>query len=316
MVKFGVQHPSFTYDGKNGAEIFETVKKRAKFAEENGFDSFWVMDHFFQIPHVGSVDEPMLESWTAISALSQVTDKIRLGTMVTGNVYRNPCLLAKMAANVDCMSKGRLFMGIGAGWFETEAKAFGIPFYTVPERIKRLGEAVQIIRGMWTSKGFSFQGKYYQVKDALCVPAPMQKPHPPILMGGSGEHLTLRMVARYADACNLFGGAKTVRAKLEALRKHCKAVGRNYDEILKSSLGHLVIGATPEEVAANVRRDQKPGQTDEQYEDSTIYGTPEQVIAKIQQLLDVGIQYVMLNFDFPNEEKALRLFAKEVMPEF
>jgi F420-dependent oxidoreductase-like protein len=316
MIKFGLQHPCFTYDGK-GHEIFETVKKRAQYAEECGFDGFFVMDHFFQIPYVGALDEPMLESWTTISALTQVTKKIRLGTLVTGNIYRNPALLAKMAANIDVMSNGRLFMGIGAGWFETEANAFDMPFYTALERSKRLEEAVQIVRGMWINpKGFSFQGKYYNIKNALCLPEPIQKPHPQIMIGGSGEKLTLKLVAEYADSCNLFGGPKTNKAKLEALKKHCSAVGRDYEEILKTSLTSLVIGATPQEVSTLIAKRRRPGMTDQQLEDTVLYGTPEQVAAKIQERIQVGIQYLIFNFDHPNEENALKLFAEKVMPQF
>jgi F420-dependent oxidoreductase-like protein len=259
----------------------------------------------------------MLESWTTISALTQVTKKIRLGPLVTGNIYRNPALLAKMAANVDVMSNGRLFFGIGAGWFETEANAFNISFYTTLERLKRLDEAVQICHGMWMNpQEFSFKGKYYNIKNALCLPEPIQKPHPPIMIGGSGEKLTLKLVAKYADACNLFGGPKTLKTKLEALKKQCNSVGRDYDEILKTSLTSLVIGETPQEVSALIAKRRRPGMTDEQLEDTILYGTPEQVVAKIQERIQVGLQYLIFNFDFPNEENALNLFAEKVMPHF
>ena len=207
-LKFGLQHPCFTYDGAGNA-IFQTVKERAQYAEAHGFDGFFLMDHFLQIPYVGAIDEPILEAWTTLSALTQVTSKIKLGTLVTGSVYRNPALLAKMAANVDLMSNGRLFFGIGAGWFEPEATAYDIPFYSVSERGKRLEESVQIIKGMWTNpKGFTYQGNYYKVNNALCLPEPIQKPHPPIMIGGGGEKQTLRIVAKYGDACNLFRWAQ------------------------------------------------------------------------------------------------------------
>jgi F420-dependent oxidoreductase-like protein len=315
MIKFGLQHPCFTYDGM-GNEVFETIKKRAQYAEENGFDSIWMMDHFFQIPNVGRLDEPMFEAWTTLSALTQVTHRMKLGTLVTGNIYRNPALLAKMAATVDLISNGRLFMGIGAGWFETEAVAYDIPFYTVPERLKRLDEALQIIHGMWTTPSFSFQGKYYRIKDALCIPKPVQKPHPPLLIGGGGEQVTLKIVARHGNACNFFGGPQTIRKKLERLRQHCEAVDRDYDEILKTKLGHLIIGTNPQEVSFMVKRHRRPGLTDEQYSESVVYGTVEQVVAKIQESIDAGIQYMIFNLDFPNEEKALKLLAEKVMPQF
>jgi alkanesulfonate monooxygenase SsuD/methylene tetrahydromethanopterin reductase-like flavin-dependent oxidoreductase (luciferase family) len=145
-MKFGLQHPNYTFDGEDG-EVFDTLSARARGAEEGGFDSFWVMDHLIQIPIVGTTDQPMLEGWSTIASLIGVTKKIRLGTLVTGNIYRNPTLLAKMGATVDVLSGGRLFMGVGAGWFEQEAEAYGIPHYDIPERLRRLGEALQIIGG-------------------------------------------------------------------------------------------------------------------------------------------------------------------------
>lgn len=315
MIKFGLQHPNFTYDGV-GHAIFQTLKNRALYAEANGLDSLWVMDHFLQLPQLGRLEEPMLEGWSTISALAAVTQKIKLGTLVTGNIYRNPALLAKIGATVDVVSNGRLFMGMGAGWFETEARAYDISFYTIPERLKMLEEALQIVRGMWTTNCFSFSGKYYKISDAFCFPKPIQKPHPPILIGGSGEKVTLRLVAKYGDACNLTGGPKTIKHKLEILREHCKTVGRNYDDILKTKLGHLIIGKDANEVRSFVQRDRRPGLTEEQYSETVIYGTPEQVVEKIQELVDAGLQYLILNIDYPNEERSLKLFAEKVIPEF
>jgi alkanesulfonate monooxygenase SsuD/methylene tetrahydromethanopterin reductase-like flavin-dependent oxidoreductase (luciferase family) len=207
-------------------------------------------------------------------------------------------------------------MGLGAGWFETEANAYGIPFYTVPERLKRLSEALQIIKGMWTTDHFSFHGRYYGIKDALCVPEPIQKPHPPILIGGSGEKVTLKLVAKYGDACNLTGGLQTVKHKLAVLREHCRATKRDYEDILKTKLGHLIIGEEEKEVSSRVQRNRQPGLSDEQYSDRAIYGTPKQVVKRIQEYVDAGIEYLILNLDYGNEEKALRLLAERVIPEF
>ena len=330
-LKFGLQHPCFTYDGK-GHAIFETVKERAQYAEEHGFDGFFVMDHFLQIPYVGAIDEPILESWTTISALTQVTSKIKLGTLVTGIIYRNPALLAKMAANVDLMSNGRLISGIGAGWFETEANAYDIPFSTVLERGKRLEESVQIIKGMWTNpKGFTFQGKYHKVNNALCLPEPIQKPHPPIMIGGGGEKQTLQIVAKYADACNLFGGPKVIKAKLAVLKKHCSAVGRDYDEILKTALTTVVIAENRGELASALAGVRDPGVSDEQLDEIVLYGTSDEVVAKIERLIQAGLQYLIVNFrgDLGNpnsnlaleantnlEKDSLKLFAEKVVPQF
>jgi F420-dependent oxidoreductase-like protein len=316
-LKFGLQHPCFTHDGA-GNEIFQTVKERAQYAEAHGFDGFFLMDHFLQIPYVGAADEPILEAWTTISALTQVTSKIKLGPLVTGSVYRNPALLAKMAANVDLMSNGRLFFGIGAGWFEQEATAYDIPFYSVAERGKRLEESVQIIEGMWTNpKGFSFQGNYYKVNNALCLPEPLQKPHPPIMIGGGGEKQTLRTVAKYGDACNLFGGPKTIMAKLDVLKKHCSEVGRDYNEILKTTLTTVIIAEEKESVEAALAKIRPPGVSDRAMNEFVLFGTPEEIVPKIKKLIQVGIQYLIVNFiGSPSEKDSLRLFAEKVVPKF
>jgi F420-dependent oxidoreductase-like protein len=317
QLKFGLQHPCFTYDGSGNA-IFETVKEKAQYAEEHGFDGFFLMDHFLQIPYVGAIDEPMLEGWTTISALTQVTSKIKLGTLVTGNIYRNPALLAKMAANVDLMSRGRLILGIGAGWFEEEANAYDIPFYTVSERGKRLEESVQIIKGMWTNpKGFTFQGNYYKVNNALCLPETIQKPHPPIMIGGGGEKQTLRTVAKYADACNLFGGPKTIKTKLEVLKKHCSEVDRDYDEILKTTLTTVVIAEDKETLAGALAEVREPDVSDDELDEIVLYGTPDMLAAKIEERMQVGIQYLIVNFRGGLSEKdSLKLFAEKVVPQF
>ena len=267
-----------------------------------------------QIPYVGKIDEPMLEGWTTISALASVTQKLKLGTLVTGNIYRNPALLAKMGATVDVLSSGRLFMGVGAGWFETEAEAYGIPFYTIPDRLKRLEEALQIIKGMWIEDCFSFDGKYYKISNVMCNPKPIQKPYPPILIGGGGEKMTLKLVAKYSNACNLFGGPPTVRHKLEKLREHCKMVGRDFDEILITKLGRLIVGENEKEVAAMVQRDRRPNMSDEMYNETVTYGTPEQVTEKIQELIDAGIQYLIFNLGYQDEERILKVFIEELCP--
>src|SRR5215218_3406016 len=221
-MQFGLQHPNFNfdYDGRDASQIIDSLKKLATKAENLSFDSFWVMDHFHQISVVGKQDEPMLEGWTTLSVLAGITSKIKLGTLVTGVIYRHPSVLAKMAATLDILSKGRLFMGIGASYFEGESSAYGITstgsFPSNQERLLRLEEAIQIIRKMWTEEPTaSFNGKYYQIHNAYCNPKPIQKPSPPILVGGSGERKTLKIVAKYADACNLFGSAETLKRKLD-----------------------------------------------------------------------------------------------------
>lgn len=251
-MRFGLQHASFSFDFRNydSSQIFHSLKKLVPLAEERGFDSFWVMDHFHQLQMVGMPSEAMLEGWTTISSLIGVTNKIKLGTLVSGIIYRHPSILAKIGATLDVLSNGRLFMGIGAGWNEEESLAYGIAstFPSVQERLDRLEEAIQIIRKMWTDEPTAtFVGKYYQIKNAYCNPKPIQRPSPPILVGGAGEKRTLEIVAKYADACNLFGSSETVKRKLDVLKEHCKKVGRDYDLILKTKLGGILIEKSEEE---------------------------------------------------------------------
>jgi alkanesulfonate monooxygenase SsuD/methylene tetrahydromethanopterin reductase-like flavin-dependent oxidoreductase (luciferase family) len=195
-MQFGLQHPnfSFDYDGQNPSQIVDSINRLATKAESSGFDSFWVMDHFHQIQFVGKPEEPMLEGWTVLSVLAGITTKIKLGTLVTGIIYRYPSVLAKVAATLDVLSKGRLFMGIGAAWNEQESLAYGINYPSNQERMIRLEETIQIIRKMWTEEpSASFNGKYYQIRNAYCNPKPVQKPSPPILVGEVAKEKHLKL---------------------------------------------------------------------------------------------------------------------------
>jgi len=236
VMQFGIHNPSFIFP--NGeAHLFDDLSRKARWAEAHGFVWFDLMDHMIQIaPGVGEADDPFMEGWTTLAALAAVTQKIRLGTMVTSVSYRNPALLAKMAATVDVISRGRLTLSIGAGWYDAEYHQYGWDFPSAAVRIHQLEEAVQLIKAMWTQPRASFSGRYFHIQDAILEPKPLQKPHPPILIGGSGEQLTLRVVARHADACNLFGNPQEVAQKLEVLRRHCDHEGRDYDEIERTCL--------------------------------------------------------------------------------
>ena len=317
-MRFGLQHPSFSFDYKDNdtSQILGSLKNLVTSAEEKGFDSFWVMDHFHQLQMIGAPGEPMLEGWTTISALAGVTTKIKLGTLVTGVIYRHPSVLAKIAATLDVLSKGRLFMGIGASYFEDESKAYGIPFYpSNQERLQRLEEAIQIIRKMWTEEpSASFEGKYYQIRNAYCNPKPIQKPSPPILVGGSGERKTLKIVAKYADACNLFGSIETIKRKLDVLKEHCKSVGRDYDSILKTKLDLVVIDDS-EEIARKRTQQFYKGIPEQQIRDRefAIYGTREDVSRQIELLEEAGIQYLMVHFEPSRELEALDTFANNIL---
>jgi len=313
-MKFGIQHPNFSFDGE-GTEIVESLRRLATQAESSGFDSFWVMDHFHQIGNVGEPREPMLESWTTLSTIAGFTSRIRLGTMVTGIVYRHPSVLAKIGATLDVLSRGRLFMGIGAAWNKEEAAAYGIPFPSTSQRFQRLEEAVQIIRKMWTEQPASFDGKFYQIRDAHCNPQPIQKPHPPILIGGSGERKTLRIVAQYGDACNLFGSSETVKKKLAVLREHCRDVGRDYNSILKTKLGTVTIDKDRDAARKRVEERYK-GAPEQRVKEFVIYGNPEDVRCQVEAFRDVGIEYLILNFEPQRELETMNLFADEAVTRF
>jgi F420-dependent oxidoreductase-like protein len=321
-MKFGLQHPIFSFDysnHNNTSQIVDSLKNLVTRAENTGFDSFWVMDHFHQIPFVGKPEEPMLEGWTTLSVLAGITTKIKLGTLVTGIIYRHPSVLAKIAATLDILSKGRLFMGIGASYFEGESSAYGITstgsFPSNQERLLRLEEAIQIIRKMWTEEpNASFNGKYYQIYDAYCNPKPIQKPSPPILVGGSGERKTLKIVAKYADACNLFGSVETIKRKLDVLKEHCKNVGRDYDSILKTKLDLVVIDDS-EEKARKRAQQFYIGIPEQQIKDRefAIYGTRESVSRQIELLEEAGVQYLIMHFEPSRELEALDTFANNIL---
>lgn len=313
-MKFGLQHPNFSFDYKNEdtSQIVGSLKDLILIAENAGFDSFWVMDHFHQIKFVGSPDEPMLESWTTISALAGMTTKIKLGTLVTGIVYRHPAILAKISATLDVLSKGRLFMGIGAAWNQEESFAYGIPFPPTKERLLRLEEVIQIILKMWTKSTATFNGKYYQLKDAYCNPKPIQKPHPPIMVGGGGERNTLRIVAKYADACNLFGSIETIKRKLSILKEHCKNVVRDYDSILKTKLGIVLIDNDKEVLNKRVNELFK-GMPNEQIREFVIYGTQEEVLREVESFENAGIEYFIVDLDPSRELEQLEFFADKII---
>ena len=314
-MRFGLQHPnfSFDFDGQDTSQIVDSLKNLILKAENSGFDSFWVMDHFHQIQFMGKPDEPILEGWTVISVLAGITTKIKLGTLVTGIIYRYPSVLAKVAATLDVLSKGRLFMGLGAAWNEQESLAYDISYPSNQERLLRLEEAIQIIRKMWTEEPFaSFNGKYYQIRNAYCNPKPIQKPSPPIMVGGSGERRTLKIVAKYADACNLFGSAETVKAKLKVLKEHCESVGRDYNLILKTKIGAIVVDDDKEIAKSRVQQTFK-GIPEEQINEFVIYGTPEDVLRQIELIEQVGIQYLIVHLEPSRELEALDIVANKVI---
>jgi F420-dependent oxidoreductase-like protein len=262
--------------------------------------------------HVGQPHELMLESWTTLATLAGLTSRIKLGTLVTGIVYRYPSILAKIGATLDVLSKGRLFMGIGAAWNEEESKAYGIAFPKSKERLQRLEEAVQIIRRMWTQRQVNSDGRFYTIRNVLCEPKPIQKPHPPILIEGAGERETLRIVAKYADACNLFGSPNTIRRKLQILRNHCKGVGRDYDAILKTKLGTVIIDDDLDRLQRRIAERFKDFPENMRSEMIT-YGRPDDVHRQIDAFREAGIEHLITNFEPERELEALDLLGNTVV---
>ncbi len=245
-MKIGLQVLRFDWPG-SPANIGLKLAEIGKTADAAGFNSMWVMDHFFQMdmPDMGlKPEEPMLDGYTALSYLAAMTDRIRLGTMVTGANYRHPGHLLKIVSNLDVLSGGRANLGIGAGWYEREALGLGFPFPPLQERFERLEETLQIVKQVWSGDFSAYEGRHYQLAEPMNNPQPFSKPHPPILIGGAGEKKTLRLVAQYADACNLFAfmGNDELARKLDVLKGHCDDVGRDYDEIEKTALGFVMLG--------------------------------------------------------------------------
>ncbi|MGB8649470.1 MAG: LLM class F420-dependent oxidoreductase [Mycobacteriales bacterium] len=231
-MRLGVQIPDFTFDD-GPATLGADLGRIARAADEGGFDVLAVMDHVFQIGVVGPPEKEMLEAYTTLGFLAAHTSRAKLLTLVTGTVYREPGLLAKIVSTLDVLSGGRAMLGIGAAWNEEEARGLGLPFPPVAERFERLEETLQICLQMWSSSDEPFTGKHYRLERTLNVPQPLSRPHPPVLIGGGGEKKTLRLVARYAQACNLFPTPE-LGHKLDVLRAHCEAEGRDYHEIDKT----------------------------------------------------------------------------------
>jgi F420-dependent oxidoreductase-like protein len=215
--------------------IADTLAETARIADEAGIASFTVMDHFFQMEGMASVDEPMLEGYTTLGYVAARTRRVTLGMLVTGVMYRYPGLLAKTVSTLDVLSGGRARLGIGASWYEREQRGLGVPVVPIGERFERLEETLQICRQMWSDDNGAYEGRHYQLAETLCAPAPISRPHPPIMIGGGGERKTLRLVARYGDACNVFAtGRDDVAHKLDVLRSHCVTEGRDYDTVEKT----------------------------------------------------------------------------------
>jgi len=296
MTKFGLQIPNFTFAGVPDREMFEHVADLAVAGEQAGFDSVWVMDHFWQLPPLGGPTQPMLEAYTLLGGLAARTRRVKLGTLVTGVTYRNPALLAKMATTLDIVSSGRAMLGLGAAWYEEEHDALGFDFPRAGERLDRLEEALQICRAMFTEEAPSFAGKHYRIEKALNIPRPVQPNGPRIMVGGSGEKRTLRLVAQYADMCNINGSSDTIRHLLEVLHGHCADVGRDPSEITTTRLGSLFLTSSAEEAeqTSGFLRDAAGADFEERF----TVGDPGAVIDQVDALIDAGLDELIFNLPF------------------
>jgi F420-dependent oxidoreductase-like protein len=306
-MRFGICLPQH---GASWSEVVET----ARACDRLGYDSLWAVDHFFGIPD-GTV--PILEGWTEVAALAGVTSRIRLGHLVLCVSYRLPSVLAKMAATLDQATGGRFVLGIGAGWHQFEYQAYGIPFPRVSTRLEQLDEALTIVRRMWTEEPASFAGKHFQVADAYCRPRPVQTPHPPILVGGTGERVLLRLVAKHADIWNNLGIAHPqLPHKLDVLRRHCDAVGRDFGSIEISQQTIAAIGANE----ATARRATDAIRAELPFlsggDDLIIAGTPDECVKRVERSAAMGITTLILSFGRVPSIEALELFAEKVMPAF
>jgi F420-dependent oxidoreductase-like protein len=310
--KFGVFLPFYAFRNiKTSSYRFKLIRKIVLECEQLGYYSVLLDDHMML------KQMPILECWTTLSALSSVTKNIRIGTMVTCNSFRNPSLLAKMAATVDNISNGRLELGIGAGVQKNEHNAYGFPFLPSKTRIERLDEAVEIIKKLWTEEKASYNGKYYTIQDAVCEPKPLQKPHPPITIGGGGEKLTLKVTARHADRYDwgYLSSVEDYKRKLNVLKKHCDAVGTNFNKIEKSCwpAGQIFIRENEKELKKNIPLWLPKGATLKDLMKTTFVGTPKEGIEQLKQYLNLGVTHFMLFFGDLPELRGLKLFAEKVV---
>jgi F420-dependent oxidoreductase-like protein len=292
-MKVGLQIPSFTWPGGTDA-IGPTLARVVRDADDAGFDSIWVMDHLFQIRGVGRPEEPMLEGWTALGYMAAHSSRARLGLMVGGVHYRLPGLWIKAATTLDVLSGGRAWLGIGAAWNEEESRGLGFPFPPLGERFEMLEETLRIAHELWQGERGSeaaFDGRHYHASRLLNSPQALTRPHPPIMIGGGGEQRTLRLVARYADACNVFGGPEAIHHKYEVLRGHCEAIGRDPAEIERSTLQSVRLSL-----------DGGPGDS------------PQQVVDRFGELSDAGAQHVIFSARDVWDPRTIEILGRDLLP--
>jgi F420-dependent oxidoreductase-like protein len=306
--------PNFNYPDVPSDQVFDKLVEIALTAERSGFSSISLMDHLHQIPGVGPQTNWMFEGSTMLAALAARTSTLTLGTLVGGVTYRNPALLAKVTTTLDIISGGRAWFGIGAAWFEDEHRAYGFDFPPLKERFERLEEALQIARAMFTQETATFAGKYYRVQEALNNPKPLRGDIP-IVIGGSGERKTLRMVAQYADGCNVFGDLATAKHKMDVLDAHCERLGRDPSEITKTRLGVVVIAPTSEEAMAKVEFLKRLGLPENRLA-MVMAGDPDSVAEQAAEFLAAGIEGMTVTLPDVHNLEALELAGRTLGPVF
>ena len=303
-----VGHMLLTHS-KGHENYFDTVTTLARASEELGFDSLWFPDHFmFRNPNRPEQTFEIMECFTSMAAVAMITSRVKLGQYVAGVPYRNPALLAKMLTTLDLISHGRTIIGLGAAWHELEFRAYGFPYPPPGERLGRLEEAIQIVVKMMTERPVTFEGRYYQVHDAVNDPPPVQKPRPPLMIGGSGEQRTLRLVAKYADYCNIFRATPDeLRHKYGVLRQHCQELGRPYEAITRTSHATVIVVKTKAEADAKRARGFRTLST-------PFIGTPDEIIAQVREHAAAGSQYFIFNLQEAHLVEPLYLMGEKVLP--
>ncbi len=297
MTRIGIQLPNFS--GFDPDDLFGRIAGLATTAEESGFDSVWVMDHYFQLPALGGPDQPMLEAYTLLGALAALTRRVQLGTLVTGVTYRNPGILAKIVTTLDIVSRGRAILGIGGAWYDAEHRGLGIEYPSDRVRLDMLEEAVQVCRAMFTGDDVSFSGTHYRLDHARSVPPPVQPGGPKIMIGGGGERRTLRLVARYADKCNVTGDANTLARKIEVLHRHCADVGRDPADIDITWMSPLIL-TTSEANTVEMRRMLTANGSAEEVAGFTV-GQAHQIPDLVAGHIDAGADEVIFSCPFADE---------------
>jgi len=289
-MRIGLQIPSFKYPGGTAA-IRPKLKEIVTTAEEAGFYSLWVMDHYYQIKGLfgEAHTDPMLEAYTTLGYFAGLTEKAYLGVLVTGVIYRHPSVLMKMVNTLDVLSGGRAYLGIGAAWYEEEAKGYGIPYPSTSERFEQLEDTLKLAKSLWASDETSFEGKHFSAPAVTNNPRPLSNPHPRLMIGGTGPNKTLRMVAQYADACNIgdWVGPENMQKAIDTLKEHCESLGRDYDTIEKTSLCTVHLSG-----------------------DDTV----DSVISRIKALSEIGFTHAIFNMPDVYKITPLETFAQKIIP--